>query len=184
MRDTIKNLIASIVPFDGLEQSNITDSIHWISSGVEIFRIKGPDIPPKHLVVYFVLIDEKVKKFLLIDHIKAKLWLPPGGHVEKDEDPDETVKREIQEELGVEAQFIVNNPFFITVTETVNIDAGHTDVSLWYILRGNSTKQVDYDKKEINGYKWFLFEEILKLNNYGFDPQMRRFTKKLLLFLL
>lgn len=183
MRDKIKDLIALIVPFDEIEKAHISESSQWISSGVEIFRIKKPDIPPKHLVSYFVLIDIKKRKLLLINHIKAGLWLPPGGHIEKNEDPANTVKREIQEELGTRAHFIVDKPFFITVTETINIDAGHIDVSLWYLLKGDSTKEFVYNKKEMSGYQWFGFEDILKSEVNLFDPHMRRFIKKLLPFL-
>jgi 8-oxo-dGTP pyrophosphatase MutT (NUDIX family) len=40
-------------------------------------------------------------RILLVDHVNAGLWLPPGGHVEVDEDPGLTARREIQEELGL-----------------------------------------------------------------------------------
>ena len=34
-------------------------------------------------------------------HPKIKLWLPPGGHIEVNEDPVEAVIREIKEETGL-----------------------------------------------------------------------------------
>ena len=34
-------------------------------------------------------------------HQKNRLWLPPGGHIEPDEDPYQALLREIQEETGV-----------------------------------------------------------------------------------
>ena len=40
-------------------------------------------------------------------HPKINLWLPPGGHVELNEDPIETVKREIFEETGYKVQIIM-----------------------------------------------------------------------------
>ena len=40
-----------------------------------------------------------------MDHKKAELWLPSGGHVEIDEDPTDTVTRECMEELSVAADF-------------------------------------------------------------------------------
>lgn len=184
VRDKIKDLIATIASFDSLEEQQIADALQWISSGVEIYRIKKPDIPSKHLVSYFVLIDKEKKKLLLINHIKAGLWLPPGGHVIKNEYPRDTVKREIVEELRTNAQFISNSPFFITVTKTVNIDVGHTDVSLWYLLHGDSSEQFDYEMREMKGYKWFSIDEILNSKRNIFDPHMKRFTNKLLLFIL
>jgi 8-oxo-dGTP diphosphatase len=115
-----------------------------------------------------------------MDHINAGLWLPSGGHVEINEHPKNTVQREIMEELNLSADFISEIPFFITQTVTVNIGAGHTDVSLWYLLNGNSEEEISYDKNEFNGYKWFDYNEILKTDISKLDPHMHRFIKKLL----
>lgn len=180
MRAAIQHLISSIKPFDKLEEDHVNDAISWIESGEEIFRIQKPATPPKHLVSYFVLIDKVKKKILLMDHINAGLWLPSGGHVELNEHPKTTVQREIIEELNLSADFISETPFFITQTITVNIGAGHTDVSLWYLLNGNSEEEINYDKNEFNGYKWFDYDEILVSNVNKLDPHMHRFVNKLL----
>ncbi len=179
MKNHIKNLIQSITPLDALETEHISDALAWIDSGIEIFRMEKPATPPKHLVSYFVLVDVARRKILLVDHIKAELWLPTGGHVEKDEDPCATVEREIQEELHMPAEFLSVNPFFITQTITVGKTAGHTDVSLWYVLKADSTKEIKYDPSEFNGYKWFDYEEILNTDISKLDPHMHRFVKKL-----
>lgn len=97
--------ISNIQPLDRLENQHIEDTLTWIKSGASIFRIQKPDIPPKHLVSYFVLLDIVQQKLLLVDHKMAKLWLPPGGHVEVDEHPRTTVIRECEEELGIQANF-------------------------------------------------------------------------------
>lgn len=99
IKDTIYDIVANIKPFDAIEQNHITDTLVWIESGVPIFRIQKPDNPPRHLVSYFVLFDEVASKILLVDQKKAQLWLPPGGHVEIDENPFNTVRRECFEEL-------------------------------------------------------------------------------------
>lgn len=180
IREEIRKIIEKVNPFDELEKEHIKNALAWIGSGEEIFRIQKPDIPPKHLVSYFVLIDPIAKKLLLLDHIKAELWLPSGGHVEKNEHPKKAVEREIREELNREAVFLLLDPFFITQTITVGKTAGHTDVSLWYILQGDSGQSVEYEKQEFNGYEWFDYEEILNEPVSRFDPQMHRFTRKLL----
>ena len=38
---------------------------------------------------------------LLLWHAKLKMWLPPGGHCEPNEDPVEAALREIEEESGL-----------------------------------------------------------------------------------
>lgn len=176
-------LISQISPFDELEKNHQADALAWLNTGDEIFRLKKPDIPPKHLVSYFVLVDQNSRKLLLIHHNKAKLWLAPGGHVEKDEHPKATVTREIQEELGVNAEFLLDDPFFITIGQTVNIDAGHTDVSLWFVLQADATIPLHYDEREMSEIKWFSFDEVLQSNIKAFNPEMHRFVRKLQMFL-
>ncbi len=181
IRSLIEHEIKHITPSDDLETLHINDAKAWIKSNADIFRIQKPDVPPKHLVSYFVLIDPAHKSILLVDHIKAQLWLPTGGHVELNEDPKDTVTREAVEELDQEAIFLNNRrPFFITVTQTVGLTPGHTDVSLWYLLRGNVHDFINFDRGEFNDVEWFTFDEILESDSVIFDPHMQRFTKKLI----
>jgi len=180
MRNQIKQLIQSIKSLDALEAEQVADAISWIDSGEEIFRIGKPATPPKHLVSYFILIDPAKKKIMLVDHLKSGLWLPAGGHVEKDEHPVATVEREIWEELKMPADFLSKDPFFLTRMVTVgNINGGHTDVCLWYVLKADPEKEINYDPREFKGYKWFDYQEILNTDISKFDAHMRRFAEKL-----
>ena len=120
-----------MVPFDKKEEEHLHFAKEWVNSGAGIFRLIKPATPDPHLVAYFLLLDPVHKKVLLVDHKKASLWLSAGGHVELDEHPEETVKREVFEELSIHADFLLHNPFFLTVTKTVGQTAGHTDVSLF-----------------------------------------------------
>ena len=180
-KQIVLDLISNLLPFDSLELQHKDNAAAWVTSGVPIFRIAKPDTPPKHLVSYFVLFDEKAEEVLLIDHINSQLWLPAGGHVEIDEDPQVTVSREAREELGVSARFDTvfgSRPLFITVTKTVGANI-HTDVSLWYVIRGDKTKTLTYEQREMKGYKWWTFRELLDTPVEGFDPYMHRFIQKM-----
>lgn len=130
MRTTIRNLISNIAPFDTLEQDHINETLSWIDSGAEVFRIQKPNVPNKHAVSYFVVFDENSRKILLCDHKKANLWLPTGGHIEFNENPKETVTRECFEELRIQADFLYETPIFLTSTQTTGFIGVHTDVSL------------------------------------------------------
>lgn len=44
-------------------------------------------------------------KTLLLKHKKLGMWLPPGGHIDEGETPDEAVLREVLEETGLKAEF-------------------------------------------------------------------------------
>lgn len=177
----IRKDVSAISPFDSLEKAHMADVLDWIDSGATLFRIARPDKPPKHLVSYFVLLDAEHNAVLLGDHIKAQLWLPSGGHVELGEHPVETVQRETREELYREAVFFNDNtrPFFITVTDTVGLTAGHTDVSLWYVLRGSIHDKIKINRDEFTDMNWFDFDEILESHPSIFDPHMQRFIRKL-----
>jgi 8-oxo-dGTP diphosphatase len=181
----VYQLVQGITPHDQSEDEHIQDALKWLKSGLPIYRIQKPDKPPKHLVSYFVLIDPEHRSLLLCDHIKAQLWLPSGGHVDIDEDPKDTVLREMQEELGQSATFLRSNdkPFFVTVTETVGLTPGHIDVSLWYLVRGSIHDHIDFDRREFNDVAWFSFKEIQDSSPVIFDPHMQRFTQKLTRYL-
>jgi len=176
----IYSLVASLQPFDALEKEHIADTLAWISSGAPLFRIASPDTPPKHLVSYCLLFDEKAQKILLADHKKALLWLPSGGHVDPDEDPKETARRECEEELSIKAEFWREEPLFLTSTVTVGLTAGHTDVTFWYVLKGDSQREYAFDPQEFNAVQWFGLDEIPYAKA---DQHLSRFIAKLKLLL-
>jgi 8-oxo-dGTP pyrophosphatase MutT (NUDIX family) len=175
-RSEIADIVAYISPFDDLEHQHIQETLSWIESGNPLFRLEKPNVPPKHLVSYFILLDEEARKVLLVDHRQAQLWLPPGGHVEVGEHPREAVVRECLEELGTEADFWSEDPVFLTSTLTVGLTAGHTDVSLWYVLKGDHYATYSFDGQEFTNIKWFHFNEIPYARS---DPYMQRFIHKL-----
>ena len=174
MRDSIRREVTSIVPMDALETEHVRRTLEWIDSGAELCRLEKPATPPVHLVSYFAVIDRG--HILLVDHINAQLWLPPGGHVEPGEHPRRTVKRELFEELGIVLEEEVSPPVLLTCTETVGLTAGHTDVSLWYVIQGHRDLPVSFDPDEFHSVRWFTYDDI----PFGrSDPHMKRFVSRL-----
>jgi ADP-ribose pyrophosphatase YjhB (NUDIX family) len=174
MRAAIRAEVDLIQPLDGLERGTKLDVLAWIDSGVELCRIEKPAMPPKHLISYSAVVDGD--HVLLVDHINAGLWLPPGGHVDQGEHPRETALREAREELSLDGEFLIEGPVFVTITETVGRTAGHTDVSLWYVLRGDQNSSLQFDESEFHGAKWFHRDDI-PLDRA--DKHMARFLRKL-----
>ena len=58
-------------------------------------------------VAIFVVQDGKL---LLIHHRALNKWLPLGGHIELDEDPEQAALREAREESGLEVELIGERP--------------------------------------------------------------------------
>jgi len=60
--------------------------------------VNGANLTRDFTVAVFVVHDDTV---LLHFHEKLNRWLPPGGHIEPNELPDEAAVREVLEETGV-----------------------------------------------------------------------------------
>lgn len=174
-------LVRQIDPVDEIERAHRADAIAWLESTDDVSRRARPATPPKHLVAYVVVIDPTNLNVFLVDHVIAGRWLPPGGHIEPGEHPREAARRELAEELDLEADFSVvdTQPFFVTVTETVGIDHGHVDVSLWYAVAANQQTPMTVDPREFNAARWWTADEISSAPGEPFDPQFRRFMAKL-----
>lgn len=173
MRAQIRTEVTTISALDDLEQQHIDSAIAWIDSGAELCRIAKPATPPIHLVAYFVVDDGHL---LLVDHKNAQLWLPTGGHVDPGEHPRTTVARELAEELGIAASHAIAAPLMLTSTATVGLTAGHTDVSLWYVIHGRRSQALTFDDSEFNAVRWFAFDDIPVGRT---DPHLQRFVQKL-----
>ena len=88
-------------------------------------------------------------RVLLHWHSKVRAWLPPGGHIEENEDPVQAVLREVEEETGVRAEVVstgdsfeldyptqVMPPFTIMVEDIQDPVAGyHQHIDMIYFCR-------------------------------------------------
>jgi ADP-ribose pyrophosphatase YjhB (NUDIX family) len=113
----------------------------------------------------FVVRDGKV---LLHLHPRQGLWLPPGGHIERDELPHVAAVREIEEETGLrlclhsEAEAgemelamqcgVVPRPAFILIED---INPFHQHIDFIYFARAG----VDEDAVT-SGFLWFAPEDL------------------------
>ena len=107
-------------------------------------------------------------KVLLHRHPKQGLWLPPGGHIERDELPDEAARREIEEETGLRLTLhsekeavamardmdcgIVAQPAFILI-EDINPYHQHIDFTYFASLDGVEADISSAGRR--NGFAWF-----------------------------
>jgi 8-oxo-dGTP diphosphatase len=170
------DLVSSIVPGDDLESRHRAETLAWLRETDDVFRREKPATPPKHLVSYVAPIDPADGSLLLVAHRNAGLWLPPGGHVDPDEHPADTAHRELQEELGVTGASA--RPVFLTVTRTVGVDAGHTDVSLWFLAPISRDTDLTPDAAEFADIRWWSRDALAAADPARFDPHLIRFLAK------
>ena len=83
---------------------------------------------------------------LLHWHRKNAMWLPPGGHIEPDEDPVQAVVREVLEETGITAEVVPGRapmpfaaPAQLPAPHTILVEdiaeGPHQHIDLIYFLR-------------------------------------------------
>jgi len=85
---------------------------------------------------------------LLHWHQLLQAWMPPGGHVDEDEDPVTAVLREIREETGLEAEILplarelpfaypeqVQAPYTILIEDIPGPDEPHKHIDFIYFCR-------------------------------------------------
>jgi 8-oxo-dGTP pyrophosphatase MutT (NUDIX family) len=131
---------------------------------------EGPSVPSevtRHFTATtYVVRDGKV---LLHLHRRQKIWLPPGGHIERDELPEDAARREIEEETGLRLRLhsefeaerlseemgadVVPQPAFILV-EDINPFHQHIDFT-YFALAPEGV-----EPEEESGFSWFAPSEL------------------------
>ena len=100
---------------------------------------------------------------LLHFHRKLGMWLPPGGHIERDELPDDAAVREVLEETGVEVELVgerredVEDPVQLHRPEGVQLEdigPGHQHIDLIYFakLSGSTEIHRNYSEDKVGWY--------------------------------
>lgn len=108
-------------------------------------------------------------KVLLIYHGEQNKWLPIGGHIELDEDPEEALFREVKEECGLEIEIFGERPsirseiakflYCPTFLDIHKISENHRHVGLFYFAKAK-TNNVVLNEKEHKEIRWFSEKEL------------------------
>ena len=156
--------VEQIVPFDDQEKKDQQYVTNWL---VTTEFLNKPYNMIEHLGVLCILLSPDRQKTYLLHHKKAQTLLPPGGHVDLNLSFSEAANAEFEEELQSPAKLIVQHPFFITRTSTRGLNAGHTDITSWFILNGNPDEQYHIHEKEALKAEWIEIMDLLKAGELG-----------------
>lgn len=110
-------------------------------------------------------------KVLLVHHKKLELWLPVGGHIDKNETPDGALLREIKEEVGIDAEILNKNnaplkgnikknlaiPFYVNVHSA----GDHEHCCFFYICKAINPEKLRINH-ELKNFGWFSKEDLNK----------------------
>ena len=133
----------------------------------------------------FIIHKDKV---LLIHHRALKMWLPVGGHIELNEDPEEALLREVKEETGLEIQMPQEKPGILSegvkflyspmYLDIHKINETHRHVGMHYFATSKSDK-IKLQKDEHNEIRWFTKKE-LEDPKYNIKPDVKFYANKAL----
>lgn len=118
------------------------------------------------VVAGYLIHDNKV---LLVHHRKLDKWLPPGGHINEDETPDEALQREFKEELNLDIEILNRNevppegnireqlavPFYANVHNV----GDHDHCCLFYLCKPETPDKLRINP-ELKDFAWFSFGEL------------------------
>lgn len=118
-------------------------------------------------ITVFIVHDGSV---LLVDHPRYKKWIPIGGHIEPDEDPETALFREISEETGLKVTIMSRRPDFDAPGNKALLTPNYLDVheanpphqhiSLTYFGIARTAEFVISD--EHDDMKWFTADELVE----------------------
>ncbi|HAA73741.1 TPA: NUDIX hydrolase [Candidatus Latescibacteria bacterium] len=104
---------------------------------------------------------------LLLRHKKLGAWFPPGGHIDKDELPDDAARREVLEESGLQVELmthrstlgsvgVISQPECILL-EDIHDDHQHIDLIYFARVIGGA---LEVSEREADDYRWCSHEEL------------------------
>lgn len=130
-----------------------------------------------HVVASGFLYAKEEKQFLCLYHKDLKMYLYPGGHIDKlDKTVLDAAKREILEETGLDNL----EPFFINYSILpIDIDThkipynerlhlpSHYHFDFRYLFIIEKIVDIKIDREEHENYKWIKLEELANDKNFG-----------------
>ena len=137
-----------------------------------------PPIPHGQLLRHFTVAVFVVhgRRVLLHYHRKLGKWLPPGGHIEDNELPDEAAIREVREETGIRARLVgghglpIDEPRQLVLPAGIqleNIYPGHQHVDLVYFAMPDpddvQSAEIDPRLAESDQVAWYAADRLAAL---------------------
>jgi ADP-ribose pyrophosphatase YjhB (NUDIX family) len=129
-------------------------------------------------------------RVLLHFHRKLGKWLPPGGHVEDNELPDDAAVREIREETGIRVRLVgyrglpVDEPRQLVVPAGVQLEPiypGHEHIDLVYFAVPDpdapGSAEVDPRLAEQDQVAWYAAAD---LDALGATDEIRAWARRAL----
>lgn len=126
-------------------------------------RITKSENPVDHCCSFLVPVHRESRSLFVGHHIKADEWIPPGGHMELGERPEDTVRREFTEELSSTIHHERLELFNVSIMQIVDPKrACRTHNDFWYAIFMDSKEPFVFDRGEFYDAEWLPIDEAIK----------------------
>lgn len=119
-----------------------------------------------HFTTYLVPFHKPTQSIFAGSHKKSGMWIPPGGHIDRDEGPLDTVVREFEEELSYKITPDRATLFQITMIDITNRPDCTRHLGFGFRIDMPEKVDFDYDRGEFYEARWFTISEFLKMKTY------------------
>lgn len=119
---------------------------------------------PVHFSAGAIIQNDK-GEYLLIDRLKKPFGFAcPAGHIDKGEEGEDAIIREVKEETGLDVisiEYIETEDFLINVPQEA---CSHgVDVHIWQVFKIQAKGELIFKADEVKSIGWYSVEQIKKL---------------------
>jgi 8-oxo-dGTP pyrophosphatase MutT (NUDIX family) len=149
-----------------------------------------PPIDPGEVLRHFTVAVFVVHagRVLLHYHRKLGRWLPPGGHIEDNELPDEAALREVLEETGVHIRLVGARGLPVAIPRQLVVPAGiqlediypghqHIDLVYFAVTEPGESVEIGAALAELDRVGWYSPGELATL---GVDDEIQAWSQRAL----
>lgn len=139
----------------------------------------------RHFTATAFIVDSR-KRTLLLWHKRLSRWMPPGGHIDENETPEDAAKRECKEETNLDVEIVgdsqadlfgknthegrmLKKPIAMLLEEipasAERNEPAHQHMDFLFIARPLDEKQATkLAEAESDKMRWFTRDEVAKLD--------------------
>jgi 8-oxo-dGTP pyrophosphatase MutT (NUDIX family) len=167
----LRELLAAYEPSTANEAQHLASIFELLSTKPTAFD--RSEYQPGHITASAFVVHPRKPAAALVNHAKIGRWLQPGGHIEpEDTDIESAARREVTEEIGIDALSsfgVTDVDVHVFPQREDQPEHLHLDVRIGFLAHTDRL----VDGEESNGVRWATFAEMLEMEESLARPASR-----------